>query len=469
MRTRSQLRGYQRRAISFVKRRRFGALLIDMGLGKTVITLTAIADLLSSGQITGVLIVAPLRVIQAVWRQEAREWSHTRGLKFSLVHGSERERMAALRKPAHIHLINPEGIKWLSGTLRRKPWPWDMLVVDESTEFAVPNTVRFKCLRKGLRHFKRRIVMTGTPTPRSLLQIWSQMFIADLGASLGQRYTDFKTNHFYKTGYMGYHLEPKDGSEEIITEAMSPRVVRLVAEDWIEVPDLVTVPIWIDLPASARELYTRLEEEMFLAFEDFALDGNEEVIAETAASLSGKCRQICNGAIYTTLVETGAKSWRPIHDAKIEALRELVRETYGEPLLIAYQFKHDLERIKSAFPKFVPFAKNRVEQIVDLWNSRRISGLILHPQNSKYGLNLQKGGNRIVWFGGTYSRLHYDQLIGRLRRSGQTEKVYNYIIAARDTVDEVVLQTVEGHGVRQQRISELFVRYYNRRQQKETV
>ena len=447
-----------------MKKRRYGALLIDMGLGKSVIALTAIVDMLVSREIASVLVVAPVRVIQAVWRQEALEWQHTRKLRFSLVHGNPAERLAALRASAHIHLINPEGLKWLAGVMGKRPWPWDMLVVDESTEFsAEKQTVRFKALRKGLRHFKRRYVMTGTPTPRSLLQIWPQMFIADLGASLGQRFSDFKTNHFYKTGYMGYKLEPKDGSEEIIAEAMSRRVVRLIAEDWIEVPKLVTVPIWVDLPPAAREMYDRFEEEMFLAFEDFSLDGEEEVVAETAASLSIKCRQISSGAIFTTNVETGARSWRPVHDEKIEALRELVRETYGEPLLVAYQFKHDLARIKAAFPQFKEFDKRNVEGLVEQWNAKKIPGLILHPANSKYGLNMQKGGHRLVRFGCTFSRLHYDQLIGRLRRSGQAHAVYNYIILARSTVDEAVLQALEGHGVRQHRISEAFRHYYEAR------
>lgn len=463
MRTRSELRGYQRRASRFMCKRRYGALLIDMGLGKTIIALTAIVDLLAAEQIDSVLLVAPIRVIQAVWRQEAREWQHTRKLVFSLVHGSPAERMAALRKPAHIHMINPEGLKWLSSVLGRKPWPWSMLIVDESTEFAEQKTIRFRSLRRGLRHFKRRYVMTGTPTPRSLLQIWSQMFIADLGASLGQRYTDFKENHFYRTGYMGYKLEPKDGSEDVIAEAMSQRVVRLVAEDWIEVPKLVTVPIWVDLPPHARELYERLEAEMFLQFEDYAFDGNEEAIAETAAALSMKCRQIANGFLFTSNVETGARSWRPVHDAKIDALKEIVRETYGAPILVPYQFKPDVVRLTAAFPKFKAFDKHHVEDLVHDWNLGKIPGLILHPANSKYGLNLQKGGHMLAWFGGTFSRLFYDQTIGRLRRSGQVNKVYNYIILARDTVDEVVLEALEGHGARQQRISNAFQRYYEQR------
>lgn len=465
MRTRQDLRGYQRKAVQFVKRRRYGALLIDMGLGKTIIIETAIVDMLRSGAIDSVLLVAPIRVIQGVWHQEAREWQHTRKLVFSLVHGTPAQRLAALQKPAHVHMINPEGLRWLATVMRRKPWPWSMLVVDESTEFsAEKRTVRFRSLRKGLRHFTRRYVMTGTPTPRSLLQIWPQMFIADMGASLGQDFAAFKRNHFYKTGYMGYKLEPKDGSEELIADAMSSRVVRLVAEDWIDVPALVQDPVWVDLPPEARALYNRLEEEMFLEFETHTMDGPEEVVAEAAASLSIKCRQIANGAIITSNIETGERSWRPIHDAKLEALRGIVNETYGAPLLVPYQFRHDMARIKATFPHFKVFDKNKTEQLIEQWNKKRIPGLIMHPANSKYGLNLQHGGNRLAWFGATFSRLFYDQTIGRLRRSGQAEHtVYSYMILARDTVDEVVYAALQGHGARQTRISEVFQRYYERR------
>lgn len=463
MRTRADLRGYQRRAVRFMHRRRYGALLIDMGLGKTIITLTAILDLLVERQISGVLLVAPIRVIQGVWRQEAKEWAHTRKLAFSLVHGNPQERLAALRKPAHIHMINPEGLKWLQKVMGRRAWPWDMLVVDESTEFSEPNTVRFKSLRKGLRHFKRRYVMTGTPTPRSLLQLWPQMFLADLGASLGQRYTDFKSNHFHKTGYKGYVLEPNDGAEELIIEAMSRRTLRLEAEDWIEVPRLVTTPVWVELPPHARRLYNQMEEEMFLQFDTFSEDGDEESVAETAATLSIKCRQIANGALFTSNIETGARSWQPIHDAKIEALQEIVAETHGAPMLIPYLFKHDVARIRAALPKAVEFDKRHVEKLLELWNRRRIEQLILHPANSKYGLNMQKGGNIITWFGGTFSRLHYDQTIGRLRRSGQTKPVMNYIILARDTVDEVVMDALGRHGDRHRRVSSAFKEYQERR------
>lgn len=446
-------------------KRRYGALLIDMGLGKTVIALTAILDLLRSGAIESVLLVGPIRVIEGVWRQEAKEWMHTRKLVFSKVHGNPAERLAALKKPAHIYMINPEGLKWLRTVMGNRKWPWDMLLVDESTEFADPKTVRFKSLRKGLRHFKRRYVMTGTPTPRSLLQLWSQMFIADLGASLGQRYTDYKNNNFRKTGYMGYKLEPNDGAEETITEAVSERVVRLEAADWIELPKLVTTPIWVDLPEHARRLYDQMEAEMFLEFEDWGF-GAEEAVSETAATLSNKCRQIANGAIYTANIETGEKSWRPVHDAKLQALREIVDETWGQNMLVPYLFKHDAVRIKAMFPEFKTFDKKKTEAYLKAWNAGRIPGLILHPANASYGLNMQKGGHIFTWFGPTFSLRHYIQMLGRLRRSGQTHTVMNYVIMARNTVDEMVFDALTTHEERQNRVSAALKRYYERRLQR---
>jgi SNF2 family DNA or RNA helicase len=447
-----------------MKRRRYGALLIDMGLGKTIIALTAIVDMLRSGDIESVLVVAPLRVIQAVWRQEALEWRHTRNLVFSTINGTPVQRVAALKKPAHIYLINPENMRWLTSVLRRRPWPWTMLYVDESTEFSVPKTVRFKALRKGLHHFNRRYIATGTPTPRSLLQLWSQMYLVDRGASLGQTFTEYKKNHFRRTGYMGYQWEPLEGSEETILEAVSRRTVRLAAEDWLSLPDIVTVPVWVELPERARALYDELEAEMFLGFENFTDEGDESVLVESAAALSMKCRQLANGAVYTVNEETGERRWRAIHDAKVNALKELYAEQ-GEPnMLVPYVFKFDIPRIIQAMPGFKFFSKDKVDVLVREWNTGKLPGLVLSPASSKYGLNMQRGGHHIVWFGPTFSRLQWDQTIGRLRRSGQaSDKVFNYVLVARDTADEIAFEAVNRHGIRQQRISDTLRNYYNRR------
>lgn len=461
MRTRDQLRGYQRRAVSFItKKRRYAALFIDMGLGKTVISLTAIVDLLRSGEISSVLVVAPIRVMQGVWRQEAREWQHTRGLKFSIVHGPLAKRIKALEQPAHVHIINPEGVKWLKQFYGSRKWPWDMLVVDESVMFSDPNTKRFKALRAGLRHFKRRIILTGKPTPRSLVQLWAQMFLVDRGYSLGQRFTEFKEQHFYKSGYMGYKLLPKENAEHEIVESMSPRVVRLDARDWLELPEVINNYVWVDLPPNIMTLYREFEQAMFFEW----LEDLEEVEASTTAVVSQKCRQIAGGAIYTADIETGERKWRPLHDAKIEAIKEVVASLQGEPALVSYQFKHDLERLRVALPEAKVFDKNNVERIIAKWNKRMYPQLLVHPKNAAHGLNLQKGGHNIITFNPTFSYDQHSQLIGRLARSGQANShVVNHMILARNTVDEIIVDAIEEKGETADRVNNAFKRYYDRR------
>lgn len=466
MRTRKDLRGYQRRAISFVtKKRRYSALFIDMGLGKTIIMLTAIVDLIKSGQVSAVLVVAPIRVMQGVWRQESREWEHTRKLKFSVVHGTEAKRVKALEEPAHVHLINPEGLKWLRSYYGTRKWPWDMLVVDESVMFSDPTTKRFKSLRAGLHNFKRRVILTGKPTPRTLLQLWPQMYIVDRGYSLGQRFTEFRSNYFHKTGYMGYKLVPKEGAEEQIVESMSPRVVRLDARDWLELPQVINNYIWVDLPENVMRLYRQFEQEMFMEW----LEDLEEVEASTTAVVSQKCRQIAGGAIYTSDIETGERKWRPLHDAKLEAMREVIDSLQGEPALVPYQFKHDLIRLKALLPEAKVFEKDNVDRTIAKWNRRRYPQLLLHPRNAAHGLNLQKGGHNIVWFNPTLSYDQHSQLIGRLARSGQKNShVVNHMILARNTVDEIMVDAIESNEESSDRVNNAFKRYYDRRNAKRT-
>lgn len=460
MRTKAELRKYQIRTIKFLLVKRFAALFLDMGLGKTIAVLTAIVMMLLRGKIENVLVVAPIRVVYGVWEQEAKLWRHTRSLKFSIVHGNPQQRLNALRQPAHIYLINPEGLVWLREVYKNRPWPFDMLVVDESSMFKQPKVKRFRALRSGLPHFKRRVIMTGTPTPNSLLELWPQMYIVDRGRTLGQNFTDYKENHFRRTGYMGYKWEPLIGSQETILEAMSPRVISLRSEDWLELPQKIDIPVWVDLPPEARRLYAQIEAALFLEFEE------GEVDIQNAASLSNRTSQIASGAIWLT-DESEKKVWRPLHDAKLNALREVVDELQGEPPFIAYRFQHDLERLRAMYPRYTVIGKgSSAKAIVKIerdWNSGKLAGIIAHPQSAGHGLNMQHGGRHIIWFSPTWSLEQYQQFVKRIHRSGVSGTVFNYLILARNTTDEAVMAAIETKDMRQSAVKTSLRDYYYER------
>jgi SNF2 family DNA or RNA helicase len=455
-RSKEELRNYQVRGARFVLNKKYCALLLDMGLGKTIIVLTAIARLLRARRIDSVLIVAPLRVVQAVWRQEARIWDHTRGLKFSVVHGSHAKRIAALNAPAHVYLTNFENLKWLDNVYgKRKAWPFDMLVVDESSAFKKVNTVRFKIMRRRVRDFKRRIILTGTFTPNGLHEAWPQMYLVDRGYHLGLTYGDFKSRFFDKGGFKGYKLLAKDDTLEEITELTSPIVMRLDSADWLELPKLIEVPVWVELPDEARAVYEELEREMFIAFEETGTF----VDNPHAAALRNRCAQICGGAIYAEHEQTAAKVWQPIHTAKTDALAELVDELQGEPPIVSFQFKHELARIRKQHPTFDVVSGTKESEllaIVNKWNKGRSDGIATHPASIGHGLNLQYGGRHFIWFTLTDSLEQYLQMLKRLHRSGQERSVINYILLARNTVDEVKYSDINMKNAEQGRVNNAY-------------
>lgn len=459
LRKESDLRQYQKRAVDFLQIRRYAALLIDMGLGKTAITLSAIVKLLRQRKIENILLVCPIRVMYGVWRQEARLWEHTRWLKFSLVHGTPKQRIEALQQPAHVHLINPEGLIWLREYFGRYDWPWDMLVVDESSMFKKPTVKRFRALRRGLRFFKRRVIMTGTPTPGGLLELWSQFFIVDRGYSLGKVYGDYRSEYFHNAGYMGYAYEPKPGAITDITKLIGSRVVSLNADDHIKLPPMIDNPVWVDMPDDARKLYERMEKEMFLAFDE----GEVEIVH--AASLQNRCSQIASGALWLRAADDpDQKIWRLIHDAKMDALDELISELQGAPPIVAYQFGHDLDRLKAKFPSWPVLGRGTsakaTVKIERDWNAGRLGGLIVHPRSAGHGLNLQYGGCDLIWFSPTWSLEQYQQLCKRLHRSGQTMCVRNHLLLARNTTDEAILAAIEHKDLGQRAVKACLHEYY---------
>lgn len=451
------LRQYQWRAIKFIIEHPLCALFIDMGLGKTISVLSAIKALFHKGQLDAsraVLVIAPIRVIHMVWRQEALKWAHTRSLTFSLIHGSQKIRQQALAKRAHIYLVNPEGVKWLIEYIEKiatkrkvefaEVWPFQMLVVDESTAFKDGSTIRFRYLRKILRLCERRLIMTGTPTPNSLLQLWAQMFIVDIGERLGDVFINFRERFFEQTDYAGYSYRLREESKAVINRLLRGIVLRLQDSDWLQMPKLVKNRVVVELPENARRLYKLLEEEMF-----FELD-TSSVEALNAATLTGRCHQMANGAIYAIDNESEAKVWEVIHEEKIKALEELLDEI-GERALITYTFKHDLIRLRTAFPDIPTMGKGKAgQQTMEEWKAGKHHAMFIHPQSASHGLNdLQINCRHVIFFSIPWSNEHHDQVIGRIgpaRRTGEKEPTVAHYVMADDTVDEAIVTGLENRG-----------------------
>jgi SNF2 family DNA or RNA helicase len=459
---RHNLRNYQRRAVEFVKQKKQAGLFLDMGLGKTISTLTAVSDLLHHGEVNRVLLVAPLRPAQGVWRQEARKWGHTKHLTFKLLTGNERQRLLALNSKAQIHIINVDNLRWLlyvlKSMVRKNGWPYDMLVIDESSMFKTPGSKRFGTLRHHIQRFERRLILTGTPAPKGLLDLWSQIFILDKGQRLGEQVARYRSRFFSPSGYMGYGYSPDEDAEAKIMGLVSPLILSMRAEDWLDLPPAIEQNIWVDLPPAARKMYTTLEKEMFLELES----GSTEALS--AASLSSKCWQLANGALFLETAE-GARTWQAVHDAKLEALQEVIEFTAGN-ILVAYWFKPDLARLRSMYPKAPCIAdcknEKQLNALQDAWNAGKHPVMFIHPQGGGHGLNLQGGGNTLVFFSMLWGREAFAQVkerMGQARQVGLRDHVnYKYILA-RDTVDEVMLATQHTRQTDERRIIKLLRDY----------
>lgn len=460
---RTDLRNYQRRAVDFLKKTRRAGLFLDMGLGKTIITLTAYGDLLDKGVVNRVLLVAPLRPAQGVWRQEARKWAHTKHLTFKLLTGNERQRLLALNSQAQIHIINVDNLVWLLRVLRSRVakygWPYDALIVDESSMFKTPKSKRFGSLRFHVKRFDRRVILTGTPAPKGLLDLWGQVFILDEGQRLGAQVERYRSRFFHPGGFKGYGCVANDDAEQKILGLISPLILTMRAEDWLDLPPTIKQEVYVDLPPHARMHYRKLEAEMFLELEK----GSTEALS--AASLSSKCWQLANGFIYLE-DRAGEKTWQSVHDAKLEALREIT-DGVGGNVLVAYWFKPDLARLRAAFPKApaIVDCKNEraLAKLQDEWNTGKHRVMFVHPQGAGHGLNLQGGGNTLVFYSMLWSREYYAQVVERIGAARQIAVGRDHVmikhIIARDTVDEVMLQTQRMRHVDERRAIKLLKEY----------
>jgi len=431
-------------------------LFLDPGLGKTSVTLAAFLILRDLGIVRRMLIVAPLRVCYDVWPSEIEKWADFNGLQLEILHGPKKEER--LKSSADIFVINPEGIAWLvdrqrrnkkSKWLSKRKWDWpDMLVVDESTLFKHSGTNRFEALRMVLNNFTRRYILTGTPAPNGYADLWGQLFLLDGGARLGKYITHFR-NRFCQRSWTGHGYDIVEGAEERIKDRIKDIVLRLDAEDWLDMPPLIEKTIGVDLPPAARKLYKELEEEYVLSV------GDGEVTAVNAGVLSSKLRQCANGRVYLdadgqvlrTAGEAVPKEQRKvgtIHKAKMEAIEELFDELNGQPLMIAYEFQHDLAALKEIFGKDVPVlgagtTPAQGKKIREAWNRGELAVMLAHPASAGHGLNLQDGGHHMAWYSETWNLEHFDQMIRRQWRQGQTKPVFVYHIVARHTIDQKVV------------------------------
>lgn len=404
-------------------------LFLDMGLGKTIITLSAIQQLkYGRFQVNKVLVIAPKKVAEATWQREAEKWDNVKRLRISTVLGSESKRIRALNTQADIYIINRENVVWLVDHYKNS-WPFDMVVVDEFSSFKSHSAKRFKALAAIRGHIRRIVGLTGTPSPNGLNDLWSQVYLLDQGERLGKYYTHFRDRYFEpgkRSRDVIYSYDPKAGADTAIMEAISDICISMKSEDYLELPDITydTVPVQLD--AKAAKAYTKLERDMVLALND-----NEVIDVASAAALSNKLQQLANGAIYDE-----NKEWHEVHNCKIDAFMELVEQLNGKSALVFYNFRHDLERLIEALKK----TKLRVRMLAGPqdekdWNDGKIDILLAHPASAAYGLNLQEGGNHVVWFGLNWSLELYQQANKRLHRQGQKEKVIIHHLICEGTRD----------------------------------
>lgn len=420
-------------------------LFLDMGLGKTVITLTAVAELKCNRfAVSRVLIIAPKKVAEATWSKEAAKWDHLKRLRFSLVLGNQTKRVKAVNTPADIYVVNRENIPWLVDYYRGA-WPFDMVVIDESSSFKNHRAKRFKALKLVRSRIKRLVELTGTPAPNGLIDLWAQIYLLDGGARLGTSIAGFRERYFnpdQRNAQQIFSYKPKDGADKAIDKLIGDICVSMKAEDYLQLPDIVYDDIPVVLDGAAKKLYKKLEEEMLLEVDESTID------AGSAAVLSNKLLQLCNGAVYDEdrkVVE--------IHSCKLDAFEELIESLNGQPALVFYNFQHDKDRIIKRLSKSgLRIRELKTPNDETDWNNRQIDILLAHPASAAYGLNLQGGGNHVIWFGLSWSLELYQQANKRLHRQGQKQKVIVHHLSVVGGRDEDVVEALADKGATQDKL-----------------
>lgn len=428
---------YQTYATEYIENHTIAAIFLDMGLGKTSITLTAINDLLfDSFEVHKVLVVAPLRVAKTTWTDEIRKWDHLQNLHYSVAVGTEQERIAALKTSADIYIINRENVQWLieeSST----PFDFDMLVIDELSSFKNHQTKRFKALMKVRPKIKRVVGLTGTPSSNGLMDLFAEFKLLDMGERLGRFIGQYRNLYFQpdkRNGAIIYSYKPLPFAEKQIYEKISDITISMKSTDYLKMPQLISSEYTVSLSEDERKKYEQMKAELVLQTSD------GEITAANAAALSNKLCQMANGAIYDD-----ERNIIEIHQQKLDALEDIIESANGKPLLVAYWFNHDYERICKRLQKLhIPFSKLGTDESIRRWNNGEIPVALIHPASAGHGLNLQSGGNTIVWFGLTWSLELYQQTNARLWRQGQAANtVVIQHIVTKGTIDEQILKALQ--------------------------
>lgn len=426
---------YQTKAIQRVESCKAVGLFLDMGLGKTVITLTAVKDLIEDFEIFRVLVIAPKRVAEDTWTREHEKWDHLAELRISKVMGTPRQREKALETDADVYVIGRDCVQWLVEYYQRKRngWPFDMLVIDELSSFKNPQAKRFRAIKKALPFTRHIVGLTGTPSPNGLMDLWAQVYLLDQGERLGRTIGSYREKYFRpgkQNGYVVFQWEPLKGAQDAIEDKLRDLCLSMSAEDYLELPERLDRVVPVKLTEKELAAYNTMERESLIELEN----REEAVVGLNAASVMNKLLQIANGRVYTS-----EGNILKVHEEKLDALEEIADTAQG-PVLVFYSFRHDLEAIRERFPD-----ARTLEGAEDIasWNEGRIPMLLAHPASVGYGLNLQAGGHVIVWYGLTWSLEHYQQANARLYRQGQDHTVIVHHLVAEGTVDEQVMRALE--------------------------
>lgn len=437
---------YQQYSINHIIDHKASGLFLDMGMGKTVSTLTAIDNLIFLGEVNKVLVIAPLRVAEDTWSTEVDKWDHLKHLRISKILGTKKQREEALNKDADIYVTNRENVDWLVNECFDS-WIWDMVVIDELSSFKSSKAIRFRALKKVRPYFKRIVGLTGTPAPNSLIDLWPQIYLLDGGQRLGRTITGFKDRYFNpgrRNGYVVYNWELKEGAEEAIQNKISDICISMKADDYLDLPERIDNKVEISLSKKSMGIYKKLEKDLIIELDE------EDITAANAAVLTNKLLQMANGAIYSE-----SKEVVNIHDEKLEKLEEIIDTSNGKSVLVFYNFKHDYNRISEMLTKKkTTYQTLNTSEDIKNWNDGKIQVALLHPASAGHGLNLQYGGNIIVWFGLTWSLELYQQANARLHRQGQKETVIIHHLISKGTVDEDVMNALANKEINQDMLLE---------------